>query len=114
MQELRIQALALHLECDVDDLEVSSYDDQIIENGGEEYLVVTDDEADELWEQSLDNYLEECIYPELPDSMKGYFDDNAWKRDARYDGRAHSLSTYDGDENEVTLEVETFYIYRTN
>jgi hypothetical protein len=30
------------------------------------------------------------------------------------DGRGHFLSGYDGEENEVTHEDETFYIYRQN
>jgi hypothetical protein len=28
-------------------------------------MVLTDDEADEKWEESLDNYIEECIQPEI-------------------------------------------------
>lgn len=80
----------------------------------EDYRVLTDSEADDAWEESLDNYLEECIYPELTGNLKNYFDDDAWKKDARYDGRGHSLSSYDGCENEETVEGVTFYIYRTN
>jgi hypothetical protein len=30
-----------------------------------DYMVLTDDEADEKWEESLDNYIEECIQPEI-------------------------------------------------
>ena len=79
-----------------------------------DYRVLTDDEADEAWEDSLNSYLEECVYPELPDNMARYFDDEAWKRDARIDGRGHSLSSYDGNEKEETVGGETFYIFRTN
>lgn len=79
-----------------------------------DYLVLTDEEADERWEESLDNYLQECIYPELTGNLQNYFDDEKWKRDARYDGRGHSLSSYDGNENEETVEGITFYIYRQN
>ena len=79
-----------------------------------DYMVLTDSEADDAWDESLDNYLEECIYPELSGNLKNYFDDDKWKRDARYDGRGHSLSLYDGNEHEETVCDETFYIYRTN
>jgi hypothetical protein len=79
-----------------------------------DYLVLTDEEADERWEESLDNYLQECIYPELTGNLQNYFDDEKWKRDARYDGRGHSLSGYDGNENEETVQGITFYIYRQN
>lgn len=79
-----------------------------------EYLVVTDDEANKLWDESLENYLNDCVYPELPDNMSSYFDDEKWKRDARMDGRAHALSSYDGNEEEETINGTTYYIYRTN
>lgn len=91
--------------------EVEEYDEN---NYNNDYLVLTDDEANEKWEEALDSYLEECVYPELPSNMQNYFDDEAWKRDARYDGRGHSLSMYDGHENEETVNDTTYYIYRQN
>ena len=110
----KIKALAQFLDCKKSEITQSSYDENTFEYGTQEFLVVTDDEADELWEESLDNYLEECIYPELTGNLSSYFDDEKWKRDAKYDGRGHSLSSYDGNENEETVNGETFYIYRTN
>lgn len=78
------------------------------------YLVLTDAEADEKWEEALDNYLEECIYDTIPDWVRGYFDDEAWKRDARMDGRGHSLATYDGHEHYERVYDTDFYIYKIN
>jgi hypothetical protein len=97
-----------------DEIVQSTYNENLFEYGSEEYLVCTDDEADELWEESLDNYLEECIYPELQGNLKNYFDDEKWKQDAKFDGRGHSLSGYDGRENYEDVDGETFYIYRQN
>lgn len=108
----RAKALAQHLGCKKS--EVENLYDNTFEAEGAEYLVVTDEEADELWEESLDSYLEECIYPELTGNLSSYFDDEKWKRDARYDGRGHSLSGYNGCENEETVKDVTYYIYRTN
>ena len=110
----KIKALAQFLDCKKKDIIVNTYNDSLLEYGSEEYLVVTDDEADDLWEESLDNYLEECIYPELTGNLANYFDDEKWKNDARYDGRGHSLSSYDGCEYEETVNDEIFYIYRVN
>jgi len=113
--ETKIKALASHLECKKKDITPSTYDDNLFEWEGEEYLVCTDDEADSLWEESLDSYLEDCIYPELTGNLASYLNDEAWKNDARADGRGHSLSGYDGEEIEVTLKSgDTFYIYRVN
>lgn len=114
METLRLNALALHLGVDLEELNVSAYDEKTVEYGDKEYLVVTDEEADELWEQDLDNYLEECIYPELPEFARNYFDEESWKDDARYDGRAHSLARYDGNEEYVTVNETEMYIYRVN
>lgn len=141
MENLRLNALALHLGVDVDELNICSYDDQIVEYGNEEYLVVTDDEANDLWYAYLENYIDEVILPQLPEQYRFYFDREAWKSDAECDGRAHSLSHYDGNEDEiliysyemadgetkftnggdeglsvdcVNLDYETFYIYRQN
>jgi hypothetical protein len=111
-------ALASFLECEPDEITEESYQFydamNVYSYGSQEYAVGTDDEADRAWEASLESYLEECVYPELPDSIKNYFDDEAWKRDARFDGRGHSLSSYDGNENEAEAGGETFYIFRLN
>jgi len=79
--------------------------------GRREYAVGTDAEVDEAWDQALDSYLDECVLPELPDTAKYYFDRDAWKADARHDGRGHALSSYDGNELELAGD---FYAFRIN
>jgi len=99
---------------EVDELDPEDYNN--------DYLVLTDEEADEKWEESLDSYIEECITPEIDKLSEGAgnlqyyitFDEGKWKRDARMDGRGHSLASYDGNENEETVNGQTFYIYRLN
>jgi hypothetical protein len=78
------------------------------------YQVLTDDEADEAQDQDLDSYLEECVFPDLPTNMVQYFDRDAWKEDAKMDGRGHSLGRYDGDKHEITdpESGEMFFAYR--
>lgn len=106
-------ALSQLLSCSLDEIEEGSEDNMFIAEGGE-YLVLTDDEADKAWEEKLDNYIEECIMPMLPENLQCYFDEEAWKADAKHDGRGHSLSSYDGDEHEESVDDEDFYIYRIN
>jgi len=118
MENNKLTALNQHLQLEGEDLltedNISSYDDSCFEEGSSEYMVLTDDEADVKWEEALDSYLEECVYPELDISIKNYFDDEAWKSDARFDGRGHSLSSYDGHEHEEKVGEVTYYIYQTN
>ncbi len=98
-----------------DDISTSSYEDTRIEYCGAEYLVLTEDEKKEYWDDSLQSYLDECIYPELPKNIQGYFDEEKWKQDARFDGAGHAIACYDGEEREYQAEDGTwFYIYRVN
>lgn len=97
-----------------DELVQSSHDDSRIEYGNEEYLVCTDSEADDEWDAYMDSYIDDCVLCELPENYKMYFDSEKFKKDCSYDGRGHSLASYDGNENEETFEGETYYIYRTN
>jgi hypothetical protein len=111
---VKAEALATLLGVDVSEIE-EGYDDCTFEHARGEYLVLTDEEADQRWDEYLDSYLDECVMPELHGTLANYFDRDAWKRDARHDGRGHSLSPYDGNEHEVRLADGTYvYIYRTN
>ena len=119
--EEKIKALAAHLECNPEELSEERYDHYgmpIFSLGSQEYSVGTDDEADTAWDGELDNYIEECIEPEmkkltLAGNLASYvtFDRDAWKRDARFDGRGHALSRYDGEEIELDGD---FYAFRLN
>lgn len=115
----------VHLDDDEDvayrDLAVRLHEDDFTTNviaegwntlgiGRRSYLVLTDDEADSAWEASLDRYIDDCL--EIPGEILPYFDRAAWKRDAKIDGRGHALSSYDGNEESVSTEMETFYLYR--
>jgi len=120
----QIRALALHLECSPDDItkeNYDSYDMPVYSAEGGEYAVATDEEADNAWDQSLDSYIAECIDPEMEKleafgNFSAYitFNKEMWKRDARMDGRGHSLSPYDGEENEQEVDGETYYLFRVN
>jgi len=74
---------------------------------GTEYAIGTDAEADAAQDAALDSYLDEgCV-----EGANGpYFDRDAWKRDAKMDGRGHCLSSYDGNE----YDAREFFIYRVN
>lgn len=116
----KMQAVAQHLniehdEDEMENLTESTYNDNIIEYYNEEYEVLTDEEADERWDEELQYYIDECIMPEIKDeTLRNYFDEEAWKRDARFDGRGHAISRYDGAEYEEKINDTWYYIYRQN
>jgi hypothetical protein len=112
-------ALANHLGINIDEdgaseLTESRYDSDIFEYGDQEYRVLTNDEADDANDESIESYIDDCILPELPEQYRRYFDNEAFKADARNDGRGHNLATYDGHENYKNVNGVTYYIYRTN
>lgn len=120
MKNDKITALGLHLKMnpeqikELEELNMDNGSDIIETPDQEEYRVLTDEEADELWDEDLDNYIDDCILSELPEMYRQYFDNEKWKRDARFDGRGHSLNHYDGSEEVQEVDGVYYYIYRTN
>ncbi len=118
--ELKIAALAEYLELDPEDFTELSYGDSCMFKGsGGEYLILTETEMEAHWFEALQNYIDECIIPEIerlegPQSsgwISNYFDSERWIEDARMDGCGHCLATYDGEELELDHNL---YAYRTN
>lgn len=85
--------------------------EKIVKVDGAEYLVLTDEEA----EDAFDDYLESCLDDEgvVPGGSGPYFDRNAWKLDAKIDGRG-TLAAYDNAEQEYDAHGEWWYLYRIN
>lgn len=79
-----------------------------------DYMVLTEEETDDAVDENLENYIEECILPELPEAYKNYFDYAGWKKDAEMDGAGHILNSYDGSMEEVKIGEDWFNIFRTN
>lgn len=116
MTDPKILALMAHFSVtDEETISDEGHDTYTLESEPGEYLVLTDDEANTAWDESLDQYLDDCVLSEVPAVAQQYFDRDAWKRDAKIsDGRGHSLSSYDGEEHEEKIDGEWYYIYRTN
>ena len=112
-------ALAMHNNNDFDSLSLGDCEGLLeesrkqIKDGG--YTIYGDDEADDEWGNVLNNYIGEQIYPEIiktSPTLYNYFDEVAWKYDARRNGRGYYLSKYNGNEYEQTVNGTTYYIYR--
>jgi hypothetical protein len=138
--ETRIAALVKHLNMEVDEdgdaidpPEESTYGDNFFEAEGGEYLVLTDDEADEaakdqiedsLWAFNASFIISHSDLPaEAEEMIKGFQESKCedanetirslikdlddFASDAcSADGRGHFLAGYDGDEVEITVEDE--------
>lgn len=108
----RVYAIATMFDLTLSELSDIDIDGTRVCVQGIDYLFGTDNEMDDEWEESLDNYLSECVYPDLKGSLSNYFDEDAWKSDAKLDGRAHSLNHYDGGEESIEVGGTWYYAYR--
>lgn len=135
----KIEALANYLEVEQEEINVSAYDENLFEYGQQEYLVLTEEEADQavkedieqtVWafnanfildhtniewnsriEKSLKKMQEE-LCEDANELLKAMITDmDEFVEDAiSSDDRGNFLATYDSEENE---EGE-YYIYRRN
>ena len=144
MDERKRAALAVHLDVDADVIAVRDYDDCLFgdSNFDREYLVLTDEEAtqraidaarDSLW--SFRGAFWGCYTNLSPSSIKaigkvqeilcedagpvlaavvGARLDEMLVDAVDVDGRGHFLAGYDGEENAINHNNETFYVYRVN
>jgi len=132
----RRKSLANYLGIKKSEVEKSVYGENVFDADGAEYLVLTDDEADEsaaeyikdsLWAFNasfLSGYtgLDECIFKALQDKCEDANDaflslvesnggiDGLIEDAISADGRGHFLSGYDGNES----ENGEYFIYRTS
>ncbi len=102
-------ALAIHLGCDVDEVG-AGYTEYHFDAPGEEWFVLTDEEADQLAREYVHNLLDDVL--EIPDWIEPYFDRFGWVEDVvSIDGRGIQLASYDGEEHYLDFD---YYGYRTN
>jgi hypothetical protein len=113
----KVLALAAHLEADVSAISECRHGDSTYESEADpgEYLVLTDNEADEAFKASVESYIDECVLTEIPEAYRGYFNAEAFIRDVELgDGRGPTLSGYDGAEQEAQIDGTWYFIYRVN
>ena len=81
-EDVRRLALLYHRAGEFDCNIEATDDDCIFTVGGREYLVLDEDERESRWDEALEAHLDDGV--EGADGL--YFDREAWKRDARFDG----------------------------
>jgi hypothetical protein len=139
------EAASKILGCDVDDVECLTYDHyglKIFSNGGEEYAIGSDEEAD----KAINQYMQDSVWTFRPEFIASHTKAGATNgmikaitalqescedcnedlkslienlddfiEDAvSADGRGMFLSPYDNEEQEIKIDGEYFYAYRLN
>jgi len=78
-----------------------------------DYYVYTEEQADEAFEEAIDNYIDDCVLSEIPPQYRNYFDRDVFMKDCLMDGRG-ILASYDNEEKYTTILDTKYYIYRCN
>ena len=109
------------------DVEIEVTQDRIDELEELKEDIKMDDDSYEYTEEAKDNYVERRK-DEVKDDPVGFLRDFGMEESIKdfideddfiegvieSDGRGHTLSSYDGVENEISFDDEWYYIYRTN
>lgn len=77
----------------------------------DEWLVLTDSEADIRCMEYAETYAEDAR-SEIPHHLQIYFDENKYIEDLLDNGRSELLALYDGAEREQKVNGTTYYIYK--
>lgn len=113
----RILALAEIEGLDADDLEISKYDDALVECGRMEWLVLDDEDADNRAKRLAESYAEELLFGAVPERYHAYVDTDRFILDTvQQDGRASLLASYDGSEwgHHDPYTGRDWFIFRVN
>ena len=79
--------------------------------GTDEWLVLTDSEADIRCREYAETYAEDAR-SEIPNHLQAYFDEDKYIEDLLDNGRGELLASYDGAEREQEVNGTTYYIYK--
>ena len=105
MSDLEEGVLALMVE---DDLFYSDAEKAIDD---QDWLVLTDDEADSFVSEYAESYAEDALQ-EIPEHLQRYFDSELFLSDRLSEGRGHILADSDDYGREQTINGTTYYLYR--
>ena len=105
VSDLDERVLALMVE---DDLYYSDAESAI---SNDDWLVLTDDEADKLASEQADIYVNDALR-DIPDHLQRYFNAELYRSDTLYDGRGPLLAYWDSYERDQTINGTTYYLYR--
>lgn len=100
------QALANYLGVDVEEIE-EGYTTDYFEVNGEEYLVCTDEEADQHFNEDIENFIDDCGIEGFSESFQqwimNYALDQDWFSDAQRESWEYYVQDIE-DENDSTYE----------
>ena len=107
-------AIWLAADEDPEDWDESKYSKHVYEHGERRFLVVTEEEADQIWKEQIESSLEGIVLCQIPEPYRDYFDVKGWIEDVMEQGdRDQDLSRGEWwDEVRVWSTGEYYYVYK--
>lgn len=78
-----------------------------------QYAVIPDSDIEDVYTEHVDNYIDECILPDMPEHTRNYFDREQFHTGTESDGYG-TMASYDSADNEQEFNGETYHILRLN
>lgn len=74
------------------------YIDVEIDGEAQEYRVIKEESIERIFEEYIEQLVDDCYLPDLPQPLQQYFDYEKFTNDCAMDGYGHHLNGYDGAE----------------
>lgn len=94
-----------------EEIETGEYD-FFAEIDGEEYRFIREDEIWEIYVEQIKETVEECYTGKMEWWIAIDWEETA--ENCLQDGYGHTFASYDGEEREVTIDGDEYYVFRTN
>jgi hypothetical protein len=96
---------------EISDIEEISEDEFIVD--GETWKIMTESEYQTYSDEIIDNFIDECVLPEIPEQYRTYFDVEKFIQDIDYGGDRDGLvAAYDGVVYQQKINGVWFYFWR--
>lgn len=80
---------------------------------GETWRIMSEPDYQVYSNELINDYIDECVLPEIPDYLQSYFDTEKFIRDIDYAGDRDGLvAIYDGAVHEAKINDEYYKLWR--
>ncbi len=86
----------------------------VFKQGSAEYAIISEDDIEDAFKTYIREYVDECVLPGKDDTAQRYFNYEAFQHDVECESGYGSMSSYDGNYEEFTVNDVTYYIFRLN
>lgn len=100
---------------EIEELDFSFEYDGTIRYNGNLYCIMDENDYNEYIDEMIDNYIDDCILPDIPEDYRCYFDTEKFMNDVSCGGERDSFAnSYDGCVNDFKFDSVWYKIWRVD